>query len=230
MHNSSGDSKKVGKPRGEHDQQAVECWQPGVNHLVHHSMPSHSTHKNHYKLQCTAAGKPTKHSTFVSVRSANTSSSALSCRVCAKKGSQPEKVLYALADGEELIELYGVECCCLTKKECVEVCDGVVVHPNRKRWDLVTVMPHGLLVEVMGQGHNNRLVTKQNSTEDSMAVRQLKDCAYAQAAIEQGWSVLWLWVNELDPSPSRRAAKWAAQLREAVLHVRAEGTPTLFSN
>lgn len=228
-HSSQGVSKKFGRPRGSHNPQALEAWQPEVNHLLHDSQTCYSTHKNHYKVQCTAAYRPTKHRAFMSVRSANTSSTALVCHVCAKKGSDPERVLYALADREELLQQYAVECCSLTRMEQVNLGDRVVVHPHRKRWDLATVLPHGLLVEVMGQGHSSRLVSKPNSTEDSMLVRQLKDSAYAQAAIEQGFSVLWLWVNELDPSPRHRADKWAAQLSEALEHVLAEGAPKLFS-
>lgn len=197
--------------------------------MLHDGLPSHSTHKNVYKLQCTADGQVTKHSALVTVRAAKNSSTALRCRVCGKKGSEPEKVLYALADKEELLQLYAVESCCLATKECVQLCEGGVVHPNKKRWDLVSLLPHGLLVEVMGQGHSSRPVTKPNSTEDSLAERQGKDYAYARAAVAQGWSVLWLWVNELDPSPRSRAATWAAQFRETLMYVCAGGAPQHFS-
>jgi hypothetical protein len=53
--------------------------------------------------------------------------------------------------------------------------------------------------------------------------------AYAQAAVEHGWSVLWLWVEEDDPNFSRSAKKWAAQLREALMYVTGGGKPMLFN-
>lgn len=197
--------------------------------MQHGSMPSCSTHQNTYKLQCAVAGQPSKHCAFVSVRAANTSNTALSCRVCNGGGSGPEKVLYDVADAEVLVKLYAVEACSLPGMGAVDVGDGIVVYPGRKRWDLAMVTPAGLLVEVMVQGHSSRLVTKPNTTDDSMSTRQCKDTAYAKAAVDRGWSVLWLWVEEDDPSFSRTAKVWAAQLREALMHVIGGGKPTLFN-
>jgi hypothetical protein len=137
-------------------------------------------------------------------------------------------VLYALADAEVLVELYAVEACSLPRMGGVDAGEGVVVYPSRKRWDLATVTPHGLLVEVMGQGHSSNLVTKPNTTDDSMDTRQLKDLAYAKAAVDKGWSVLWLWVEDDDPSFSRSSKVWAAQLKEALMYVIGGGKPMLF--
>ena len=194
------------------------------------SMPSCSTHQHSYKLPCEVAGQPSKHCAYVAVRTANTSSSALSCRVCRGKGSGPEKVLYAVADAEVLVKLYAVEACSMPNMGAVDVGDGIVVHPGRKRWDLAMVTPAGLLVEVMGQGHSSRLVTKANDTDDNMSTRQRRDEAYARAAVDNGWSVLWLWVDDDDPSFSRTSKEWAARLREALLYVIGEGEPTVFKH
>ena len=198
--------------------------------MQHDSMPYSSRQQNTYEESCAAGGKISKHSRYVSVRVANTSSEARSCHVCSGKGSKPERVLYAVADAEDLVEQYAVEACSLSNQGVVKVCDNIVIHPSRKRWDLSTVTPHGLLVEVMGEGHSSRLVTKANNTDDSISERQRKDYAYAQAAVEQGWSVLWLWVQERDPSFRRTAKKWAAQLRAALEYVTAEGKPMLFNS
>jgi hypothetical protein len=192
-------------------------------------MPSSSTHQNSYKLSCAAGGQTSKHRGYVSVRVANTSETALLCSVCSGKGSRPEKVLYAVADAEELVRQYAVEACSLSKQGGVEVCESTIIYPSRKRWDLSVLAPHGLLVEVMGQGHSSRLVTKPNNTDDSISTRQRKDYAYAQAAVEQGWSVLWVWVEEDDPCFTRTRKQWAAQLREALEYVIAEGDPKLFN-
>ena len=197
--------------------------------MQHSSLPSCSTQPNHYKLRCTVGEQPSKHCGFMSVRVANTSTTALSCHVCDGEGTEPERVLYAVADAEELIELYAVEACSVVKAVCVEVCDTIKVYPSSKRWDLTTVAPNGLLVEMMGQGHSSRLVTKANNTDDSISTRQRRDFAYADAAIQQGWSVLWLWVEDDDPGFSRSAEKWAAQLREALMYVIGKGRPMLFN-
>lgn len=198
--------------------------------MQHDSMPYSSTQQNTYKLSCAAGGQASKHRGYMSVRVANTSSKARLCHVCSGKGSKPERVLYDVADAEELVKQYAVEACSLSNQRVVKVCDSIVIHPSKKRWDLSTVTPHGLLVEVMGEGHSNRLVTKADNTDDSISERQRKDYAYAQAAVEQGWSVLWLWVQERDPSFTRTAKKWAAQLSEALEYVTAEGKPMLFNS
>lgn len=224
-----GVSKKAGRPRGQHSQRAEQAWQAIVNHMHHGSLPSCSTHQNTYKLGCSAGEQPSKHCAYVSVRAANTSATALSCRVCSSRGSKPERVLYDVADAEELVELYAVEACSLPGMGRVDVGGGVVVCPGRKRWDLAMVAPDGLLVEVMGQGHSSRLVTKPNSTDDSMGTRQRKDYAYAHAAVGRGWSVLWLWVEEDDPSLTRSAERWAAQLKQALMYVIGGGEPMLIN-
>jgi len=196
--------------------------------MQHGSLPSCSTHQNTYKLKCAVGEQPSKHCAYVSVRAANASDTALSCRVCSSRGSGPESVLYALADAEVLVELYAVEACSLPRMGGVDAGEGILVYPSRKRWDLATVTPHGLLVEVMGQGHSNMLVTKPNNTDDSIGTRQLKDLAYTKAAVGKGWSVLWLWVEDDDPSFSRSSKVWAAQLREALMYVIGGGKPMLF--
>lgn len=219
----------MGRPRAQHTAQAKQAWLPSVNHMQHSSMPSCSTHQNTYKLPCAVAGQPSKHCAYVSVRAANRSDTALSCRVCKGRGSGPEKVLYAVADAEELVELYAVEACSLPCMGGVDAGEGVVVYPGRKRWDLAMVTPAGLLVEVMGQGHSSRLVTKPNTTDDAMITRQRRDMAYARAAVERGWSVLWLWVEDDDPTLRRSAQAWASHLREALVHVVGGGEPKLFN-
>lgn len=135
-----------------------------------------------------------------------------------------------MADKEELIKVYAVEACSLSKQEEVEVCEGISIYPSRKRWDLTVLAPHGLLVEMMGEGHSSRLVSKANNTDDSTSTRQRRDYAYADAAVKRGWSVLWLWVEKGDPSFRRTRRKWAAKLREALKHVIAERKPKLFNS
>lgn len=226
-------SGRVGRPREQHSSQAVEAWDPEVNHMQHASMASCSTHQNSYRVPCSKRKykkRRSKHRLYMSVRAFNAKGSRLSCHVCSGKGSKPEQVLYDLADKEKLIKVYAVEACSLSKQEKVKVCESITIHPSRKRWDLTVLSPHGLLVEVMGEGHSSRLVTKPNNTDDSTSTRQRRDYAYADAAVERGWSVLWLWVEEGDPSFRRTRRKWAAKLREAVKHVAAEGKPELFNS
>lgn len=106
---------------------------------------------------------------------------------------------------------------------------GVQVHPARKRWDVTVVVPGGLLIEMQGEGHSSRLVSKANNTDTSLGQRWLKDWMYAEAAMKQSWSVLWLWVHEDIECDSAQVSLWADQLHRAVVHVQAKGPPQLFS-
>ena len=162
------------------------------------------------------------------VRSANHSATALRCRVCSGEGSKWEQHLYCTLDKEDSVVLYAVEACSVAKPAEPIMCDNVRVHPEKKRWDATIVAPSGLLIEMQGEGHSSKLVSKANNTDSTMAERQLKDWLYADAAMQQGWSVLWLCVDESITSQDAQAARWAAQLRNAVAHVKGGGTPQLF--
>jgi hypothetical protein len=148
--------------------------------------------------------------------------------VCSSDGSKWELLLYDLLDKEQLIELYAVEAFSLAKPTHPLTQNGVLVHPEKKRWDVTVVVPGGLLIEMHGEGHSSRLLTKANNIDCSLAERHLRDWLYARAAMEQGWSVLWLWVNEDVACDSAEQSVWAQQLQQAVVHVQAKGLPQLF--
>lgn len=196
-----------------------------VNATAHADHTSYSQHKLYYNSSCQPG---TKHVVYMGVRTANHNPKALKCHVCSTKGSSWEKVLYDLCEAEQLIELYAVEAHSLHKPEHAVESEGVPVCPESKPWDVAVAVPGGLLIEMQGQGHSTRLVTKANNTDSSLAERRLKDWLYAQEAIRQGWSVLWLWVDEDISSNEALAALWAKQLHRAVVHVKNEGAPQLF--
>jgi hypothetical protein len=128
-------------------------------------------------------------------------------------------MLYQLCDAEELIELYAVEAHSLDKSATPVECEGVRVCPESKPWDVTVARPEGLSIKMQGVGHSSRLLTKANNTDSSLAERQLQDSLYAEEAIGQGWSVLWLWVDERISCPRQQAQQWAAQLKRAMVHV-----------
>ena len=220
-----GRTCKAGRKRGQHSSTAVERCHKTLNPTAHAEHTSYSQQQLYYECSC----KPgTKHVVFLGVRTANHNEEALKCRVCAAHGSSWERMLYDLCAAEQLIELYAVEAHSLHKPEHDVECDGVTVCPASKRWDVTVALPRGLLIEMQGQGHSTRLVTKANSTEGSLAERKQKDWLYAEEAMRQGWSVLWLWVDETVTSRDAQAAMWAQQLQRAMAHVNARRAPQLF--
>lgn len=231
---SAGAGKKVqpdgssgkGRPRAGHNTTAVERCDMSLNHVTHEGQTSYSAHQLYYNCPCKHGSKLV---VYRGVRSANHSNTALQCRVCSGGGSKWERLLYDLLDKEELIELYAVEAFSLAKPEQAVVQQGVQVHPEKKPWDVAVVVPGRLLIEMQREGHCSRLVAKANNTDSSLGERLLKDWLYAQAAQDQGWSVLWLWVNEDIKQDSTQVSLWAAQLHQAVMHVQANGSPQVFS-
>ena len=220
-----GGARKAGRPRQQHSSTAVSRCHQTVNPTAHADHASYSQQQLYYSCSCQPG---TKHVVFLGVRTANHNGTALDCPVCAGKGSSWERVLYELCDAEQLIELYAVEAHSLNKPAQVVERDGVRVWPEAKRWDVTVAMPGGLLIEMQGQGHSSRLLTKANNTDSSLAERHAKDWLYAQEALRQGWSVLWLWVDEAVSSREIQAARWAQQLKRAVAHVKGGGAAQMF--
>jgi hypothetical protein len=221
----SGGKGTAGRKRGQHSSTAVVRCHKTINSTAHTDHTSYSQQQLYYNCSC-QPGK--KHVVYLGVRTANHRDSALDCRVCARKGSKWEGMLYELCDAEELIELYAVEAHSLDKAAAPVECEGVRVCPESKRWDVAVARPEGLLIEMQGEGHSSRLVAKANNTDSSLAERQLKDSLYAEEAMRQGWSVLWLWVDGRITCPRQQAQQWAAQLKRAMVHVTQRGTPELF--
>jgi hypothetical protein len=177
------------------------------------------------KCDCEVA----QHCNFCGVRTVNHSSGARHCRVCAGQGSTYEQLLYALCDTEECIKLYAVEAFSVYDKAELQVCDGTTTHVHRKRWDVMTLDPPNLLIEVQGEGHGKKLVTKANNPDSSMAARVHKNRLYAQAAQRMGYSVLWLCVGDAHKSERALAKQWGAALKHAVAHVGGNMPPQLFT-
>ena len=217
--------RKAGRKRGQHNSTAVSRCHHTVNRTAHADHASYSQQQLYYNCSCRPG---TKHVVFLGVRTANHNDKALRCAVCDGKGSSWERVLYELCDAEPLIELYAVEAHSLNKPAQPAEHGGVRVCPEAKRWDVTVAMPRGLLIEMQGQGHSTRLLTKANTTDSSLADRQAKDWLYAQEALRQGWSVLWLWVDEGISSRRSQAARWAQQLTRAVAHVKGGGSAQMF--
>lgn len=188
------------------------------------SMAAFSTDKAVFRCSCEQA----KHARFVGVQCAARSSGAFGCRVCAGKGSQPERLLYNLLDTEHAIELYAVEAHSISRAAPLALADGTTLDVHDHRWDAMTLLPPNLLIEVQGQQHTSKLDTRPRSPDASLSNRLLRDAALAAAAHAAGFTVLWLHAREGESEPTR-AARWAAMLRQAVRHVAARGPPLLFS-
>jgi hypothetical protein len=100
---------------------------------------------------------------------------------------------------------------------------------NMHRWDVVLIEPHSLLIEVQGEQHIDKEDGRRNNRGDTLADRQAKDQALADAALADGFSVLWLHPGAAN-NVRGRAARWAAAVQEAVQHVTNHKRPYLFKH
>lgn len=198
---------------------------PGVSHMQHNKLPRYDEHQSFYKTAC----KVPQHCVFISARTANTSPTAFRCHMCdSRQPSSHEQDLYDLCAEENCIELFAAEGYCLHKGEPLQFGHNDVLCPSKKPWDVVIAKPHGLLIEMQGQGHSSKLMTKHNNKDSSIDEKQDRDMAYAQEAVRQGWSVLWLWVDDYHHELHGRRTVWAAQIRQAMAHVVSGQKPKLF--
>jgi hypothetical protein len=148
--------------------------------------------------------------------------------VCSSKGSKYEKQMYALLDDEAAVVTYAVEAVAMGRKVQLQVAGSTQgLWLNKHRWDAVLLQPHSLLIEVQGEQHINKEDSRCNNMADILADRQAKDQALTDAALADGFSVLWLHPGAADDVQGR-ATRWAAAVQEAVQHVAAEKGPKLF--
>lgn len=220
---SKADGPKRGRPRKQLDTAATSKWIGGINHMLLSSKAAYSSDKG--VVECTCGNS--KHCRFMAVQQIARRDDAFSCRVCQDKGSNHEKLLYKSMDQEPLINLYAVETYSLSEKQQLRLHNGDVVQVNRHAWDAMTIDPPNLLIEVQGEGHTSKMVTKANNSDDTLSIRAQRDQLLATAAHGAGFSVLWLCMSECGSETSRER-DWAAKLKEAVAHVAAGKPPQLF--
>jgi hypothetical protein len=142
--------------------------------------------------------------------------------------SSYEGCLYGLCAEEDSIQLFAAEAYCLHGLNPIKFGHSCWLCPNKKPWDVVVAKPHGLLIEMQGEGHSSKPMTKQNNKDSSTSEQQDRDMAYAHEAVRQGWSVLWLWVDDYRHDLHGREAFWTAQLKLAMAHVMSGEAPKLF--
>jgi len=220
-------TKKRGRPRKDHDEAAIAKWEQGSNAMLLSSKAAYSMDKGVFMCDCGHE----KHRMFVSVRVANKRPTCV-CHVCTvlstnEGSSSYERLVYRLCEAEDLIETYAVEACAVSESGELEVCDGTTACVSKKRWDVMVLGPASLLIEIQGEGHSTKLVTKHNCSDSSMAARRHRDELYAEAAIRAGFSVLWLEVPGVKTTERALSKAWRAQLKNAVAYVTGNNPPKL---
>lgn len=148
----------------------------------------------------------------------------MSCRVCRQlknRGSSHEQVAYRVFDSCKYIQEYAVEAYALQGQY---MCNGQTKELGRHAWDIITAPPLKILAEVQGEQHVSKKNTQEHNNEEELADRAAKDKALAAAAVDQGYSVLWL---QCTPKYGRKK-RWAELLQQAIQDALSGVQPKLY--
>lgn len=169
------------------------------------------------KIVCKSSCSNSKHMRMLSCQRVTRCSYSLDCRICKGHGSKLEKLVYAILDQMPAVKAFAVEAYAVSAEIQHE---GETLHVNRHSWDVMMLEPAKLLIEVQGEQHSSKLMTKPDCKDTSLDSRINRDHALATAAVNAGYHVLWL-----TPDQERnRRARWLKAIK-LVLQQMAVNTP-----
>lgn len=129
--------------------------------------------------------------------------------MCSCKGSQHERIAYAILDQLPCIKHYAVEV--YADRDVRELVARH--HPISKHaWDVMVAPPYKVLIEVHGEQHTSKLDTRSNSIDSCLSSRATRDHALAAAAVEAGYSVVWLMADTTKGTRRR----WLQEIKKAI--------------
>lgn len=191
------------------------------------SRGAYSTCKEVYACSC----EHPKHCRYFGRQVTQRGPDPFACGVCGGTGQAPssyEEQVYALLDDEPLVKRYAVQVHPLSGVVAVLTPFGVVeLKLSKHRFDAYIVDPANLLIEVQGEGHIDKLVTKPKNPDATLKERWARDEALAKAAQDAGFSILQLHADGAG-SKAKAPSTWKAQLQQALQHVQAGNAPKLF--
>lgn len=214
-------STKRGRPREQFTAAARKAFITDLNTDKLEDLGSHSTKQCWWKASCNNPD----HIRYLTCHWVSENPSSLQCRVCNKHGSSHEKEAYTVMASSKHVGQFATEAFVL-KGEYEHNIDGVTTAANLTRhpWDVVTAPPLKMLVEVQGEHHTTELNTQAHSSDEDLASKYSTDLALAEAALAQGYSVVWLQCEPLQG----RSRRWAVQLKQAAADAVAGKQPQLY--
>jgi hypothetical protein len=186
------DSSQPGRPRKKLPAAALSSFLPQLSSSEVITGPAYSSSKGFYQRSCGHK----KHLCYAACDTISRESGTLQCRICKKDGSskpsQLECELYDILNKHKGIRTFAVEAHAVHGTEQWE---GRELDLGRQRWDVMLVQPAGVLLAVQGDQHHSKLDSRANSssqTEVDLAATMARDMALADAAVQQGFQVVWL--------------------------------------
>lgn len=146
------------------------------------------------------------------------------CRVCNSLGSGLEHVAYEILDSMPQVAKYATEACALAgAADMVSSCSELQ-RVSQHKYDIMTVTPAKLLIQVQGQQHYDKTMGYANSGSHHITSAAERDELLGVAARTAGFTMCWL-----VPGDERsREHRWRRILGQAVQHVIAGRPPHHF--
>lgn len=203
--------RAAGRPRGQWAAEAKAAFINKYNtgQLVEKAI--HSTEQCVWKCNCCCPKHVQKKQCSTVARSAPT----FPCKVCTagnKAASRYAREVYSMCDASTAILAWAAEVHAMQGTICVQ---GLGRNLGKKAWDVLTIDPPGILIEVQGEQHSSKLNTMPNNTHSSWASVAGFDAQCAQAAVRAGYTVVWLQLREGE-SDTHRRLRWKALIEKAI--------------
>ena len=147
------------------------------------------------------------------------------CRVCNNLGSDLEHVAYDILDSMPQVAKYATEACALAgAADMVSSC-GELQRVSQHKYDIMTVTPAKLLIQVQGQQHyaDKPMGYANNGSHHNTSAAE-RDELLGVAARTAGFTMCWL----VPGDECSRANRWRRILGQAVQHVIAGRPPHHF--
>jgi hypothetical protein len=139
--------------------------------------------------------------------------------MCNNPKSQLAKQAYALCLSNNQMQRFAAEACVAHDQPAVKMSSGQLLSVAAIPYDIVSLQPAMLVIEVMGSQHSGNDMQHTNSHESRGQSSSEVDKIKAKAAMDAGYTVLWLMAGK-DLSRNRR---WQRALNNALQHVKAGG-------
>lgn len=120
--------------------------------------------------------------------------------------------MYNICDASKAISAWAAEVHAVQGTICVQ---GVGHNLGKKAWDVLTIDPPGILIEVQGEQHSSKPNTMPNNIHSSLDFVAGFDAQCAQAAVGAGYTVVWLQLREGE-SDTHRRLRWKALIEKAI--------------
>lgn len=148
------------------------------------------------------------------------------CTMCSNPPSQLAALAYDVCLMTGQMHRFAAEAYAAYYQPAVKLPSGHMLAVGSLPYDIMSLEPANLVIEVMGKQHDTKLMTYANSNEMRGVSSSHIDEAKKAAAMAAGYSVVWLMAGE----QRDRVSRWLFVLLEALAHVDAGLPPKHFSS